>query len=175
MKTKMNASEVIERSRSLFGKHGFKKVSMTDIASAAQISRPTLYSLYPDKESVFAACILSHVREFKVEALAGIQKEKKTERKLRVLFEIYIMRPFTWYFESEAYEMMVNASAYAPEEMAIFWKDFEDGIRRVLARSPSADDVAKVLVCFARDARSNAKNSKELSRLVDSAIGLALR
>ena len=179
MKTRIQPSEVIESSKSLFGKHGFKKVTMTDIASAAQISRPTLYTLYPDKDAVFAACILSHIQDFKKEAMVEGRVKTTAHEKLFLLFKIYIVRPYSWYFESDAFDMLVNANLYAPKEMAIYWKDFEDSIRIILdadrkKRATATKDIAKVLGNFARDARTSAKGSRELERLVDTAIQMAL-
>ena len=95
------------------------------------------------------------------------------------LFRIYIITPYNWYFESDAFDMLVNANLYAPKEMAIYWKDFENGIRGVLdehkkKRSLSSKKVAQVLVNFARDSRRNSKNARELERLVLTAIQLAI-
>jgi AcrR family transcriptional regulator len=40
-----------------FGARGFAKTSLTQIASAAKVSRPTLYARYPDKVSLFRAVV----------------------------------------------------------------------------------------------------------------------
>jgi AcrR family transcriptional regulator len=170
---KTNKDGVIEAAKSLFEKLGYKKVTMIDIAEAAEISRPTLYTLFKDKDAVFNACIYSHIHNFKAEASEKIKSSKSDEAKLTALFEIYLIRPFSWYYRSkEAFDMLVNASTYAPKSMAVYWKDFEDLLSEVLGARRR--DVAKVLVSFSRDVHAHSKNVKELEKLVAVAIKMAV-
>ena len=168
-----NKETVIEAAKSLFEKHGFKKVTMIDIAEGAAISRPTLYSLYKDKDSVFAACIYSHIEDFAKEAKEHLQTKQSAERKLQAVFDIYIVRPFEWYYKNkDSFDMMVNASIYAPEAMAVYWKDFEKLLGEILGKQKQ--DVAKVLVSFARDARVYSATPKDLRKLITVAIHMAV-
>lgn len=170
---KTNKDVVIEAAKSLFEKLGYKKVTMIDIAEAAEISRPTLYSLFEDKDAVFNACIHSHINDFKNEATEIIKSSKSAEAKLDALFEVYLVRPFSWYYKSkEAFDMLVNASTYAPKSMSVYWKDFEDVLTEVLGSRRR--DVAKVLVSFSRDVHAHSKNIKELEKMVRVAIGMAI-
>lgn len=49
--------EICTAAMILFGKHGFDKTSMDDIAAAAGISKPTLYQYFENKESLFTVSL----------------------------------------------------------------------------------------------------------------------
>jgi AcrR family transcriptional regulator len=44
---------IIEAARELFTKYGYKKVSMDEIASEANVTKKTIYSYFKDKDSMF--------------------------------------------------------------------------------------------------------------------------
>ena len=48
--------EMIHAATELFSKHGFAAVSMDDVAAAAGITKPLIYSYLGSKEGLFAAC-----------------------------------------------------------------------------------------------------------------------
>lgn len=41
----------------MFSEHGYSKVTMTDIAEGAPVSKPTLYNYFADKQSLFGAVV----------------------------------------------------------------------------------------------------------------------
>ena len=43
----------------VFQRYGFARTTMSDIAEAVGMSRPALYLLFPNKEEIFAAAVLS--------------------------------------------------------------------------------------------------------------------
>ncbi|MDV6271841.1 TetR/AcrR family transcriptional regulator, partial [Rhodococcus globerulus] len=51
--------QTIDAATDLFRRHGYGKTTMADIARASSMSRPTLYSEFPDKDAVFAAVLES--------------------------------------------------------------------------------------------------------------------
>nr|WP_256373180.1 TetR/AcrR family transcriptional regulator [Bdellovibrio sp. NC01] len=171
----------MEKAKSLFAKMGYKKVTMIDIAEVAEVSRPTLYALFPDKDAVFSACIYSHIEDFRIDFKTRAEKTKSSEGKLQALFDIYVIEPFKMYYPSkDALDMLNNATTYAPKEMDVYWGDFEKALHQTLTdghkkRSSQSKDIARVLACFARDARSTAKDAKDLTKLVRTAIEMALR
>lgn len=54
----------------LFMRYGFARTTMGDIASAAEMSRPALYLLFPGKEEVFEAAVL-HLNQLRLEEIRG--------------------------------------------------------------------------------------------------------
>ncbi|KAJ8137148.1 hypothetical protein OY671_009640, partial [Metschnikowia pulcherrima] len=48
---------ILDRALEIFFKYGFRRVSMNEIAEAAGVSRPGLYSYFQRKEQVFSEAI----------------------------------------------------------------------------------------------------------------------
>lgn len=58
MERLLNRNEkVVLAAEDVFVRYGFARTTMGDIARAAGISRPALYLLFPDKETIFARVI----------------------------------------------------------------------------------------------------------------------
>ena len=55
---------ILEAAEKLFGTHGFQKVTMGDIAAAANVSRPLLYRYFRDKEGLLNAVVERILREW---------------------------------------------------------------------------------------------------------------
>lgn len=71
----MKRTKVLNIAAELFLRHGFGRTTMSDIARTARMSRPALYLLFPDKETVFEAAVL-HLNEGRMaeirEAVRGL-------------------------------------------------------------------------------------------------------
>ena len=52
-------SRILDTALELVGRHGLAELSMDGLAAAAEISRATLYRLFPGKEALFAALVRS--------------------------------------------------------------------------------------------------------------------
>lgn len=68
--------QILEGAREVFLECGYEGASVNDIAKRAGVSKGTLYNHFPDKESLFIACIqagASQVQEQLVMALVGSQ------------------------------------------------------------------------------------------------------
>jgi AcrR family transcriptional regulator len=48
---------VIAAARKVFLRYGYRRVTMGDLAEAAQMSRPALYLVFPSKEQIFTVLI----------------------------------------------------------------------------------------------------------------------
>ncbi|MDW6092481.1 TetR/AcrR family transcriptional regulator [Vibrio rhizosphaerae] len=178
---KTNKEVIIEEAESLFIKFGFKKVTMGDIAKSSQISRPTLYSVFSDKQTVFSACVLEVVKEFQLEAQSKLNIENSIEDKLWALLSIFVIEPFNQFSKSEeSYDILLNAETYAPEEMKTYWRTFEKLVQKVLEtasneKAIAPKDAAKVIVCFSRDARKSCKSLLEIKKLTRGIIQMAVK
>ena len=65
---------ILEAALATFGAKGFKATSLSQVAVAAKVSRPTLYARYPDKTQLFRAVI---EREY-ADALAAVNEAAKS-------------------------------------------------------------------------------------------------
>ena len=54
---------IIGAAKSVFLKYGYRRVTMSDIASAAEMSRPALYLVFSRKEDVFGGVVRELARE----------------------------------------------------------------------------------------------------------------
>lgn len=50
---------VVHAATGVFLRYGYGRTTMVDLARAAQVSRPTLYELFPGKEHIFSAVVQS--------------------------------------------------------------------------------------------------------------------
>lgn len=81
--------QIIDAAQSLFGIHGFEKVSMNEIADELRMSKASLYYYFPDKESLCKIVLEKEKGEFLQNISAMIEKIPEPERMLE---EYSIMR-----------------------------------------------------------------------------------
>src|SRR5690606_7833946 len=78
----------------LFFRHGFKRVTMNDIADAAAMSRPALYLVFPNKEEIFKAVVRYRGSNNLASMRSGIADKASAAEQLMFLFEQWSVRPF---------------------------------------------------------------------------------
>jgi AcrR family transcriptional regulator len=66
----------------LFRRFGYAKTTLADVARSAQISRPTLYAEFADKDSLFDAVIQGMVGDLIAEIAAGIRRKRTLRSQL---------------------------------------------------------------------------------------------
>jgi TetR/AcrR family transcriptional regulator len=57
-------TEILNKAQELFGKYGYAKTTMTDIANNLEISKASLYYYYTDKKSIYLAVIYKEQEQF---------------------------------------------------------------------------------------------------------------
>jgi len=57
-------TEILNTAQELFGKYGFAKTTMSDIAKQLGLSKASLYYYYPDKDSIYLAVITKEQVQF---------------------------------------------------------------------------------------------------------------
>ncbi len=72
----------------LISQHGYRKVTMSDVADAAEISRPTLYAEFANKETIMSAVTEEHTEAFTAATEARIARQTTLKGRLRLVFEI---------------------------------------------------------------------------------------
>ncbi|MBP2472293.1 AcrR family transcriptional regulator [Crossiella equi] len=96
-------AQLLDVAEALFAEHGFEGTSMEDIARAAGVTRPVIYSHYPGKDEVFLACVRraraeleAGIREPEIMIEAGASVERVMERAGEVLFSLLERDPRRW-------------------------------------------------------------------------------
>lgn len=72
----MKEEQIIEVSRKLFEKYGYKKVSMDEIAKEAGVTRKTLYSYFKNKEEILKYFLNEEIQNMK----AIVEKNEKRRK-----------------------------------------------------------------------------------------------
>lgn len=83
-------SRIIEAAKQEFIKNGYVETSMSDIAAAAGINRPTLHYYFRTKEKMFQAVFASIVGAFLPHIDLIFSKPHPFEKKLEEIIDIYI-------------------------------------------------------------------------------------
>jgi AcrR family transcriptional regulator len=90
---KSTQSRLKETAFSLFAAHGYESTSMSQIANAVGIKKPTLYSYYESKEELFLSIFNEAAEEYRQhieQILAEAQQMGCTKDQLYYVFQRYI-------------------------------------------------------------------------------------
>ena len=174
-------AKVIAVTQELVNRHGYRKVTMSEIAEAADISRPTLYAAFANKEAIMAALVEHHTEECATESATRIAHQRSLKGRLRVLFDVYIVEPFASAADNpNGRDLIDNIGTYAPEAIAAFYVRFESELHAALApemrgkRALPASDLAHLLALAAKSLKTSGASVPELRRLMDGLIVMAL-
>jgi AcrR family transcriptional regulator len=175
-------TKIIGAAQKLFFRHGLKKVSMSDIAEAAGLSRPSLYSVFANKEAVIGGLLKIHIELNHEETMKRLPSQKSLRGQLECLFKIWMIDPFASAIDTDGgKEMMETISDYAPEEFAVVYSDFEKYLVELLksemgeSAEMSAKDLAHILTMATKGLKASSKSVDELQRLTDGLVTMTLK
>lgn len=86
--------KVLTAARSCFFRHGYGRVTMNDIASAAGMSRPAVYLAFADKEEIFLAVLINEAEQILSEIRAALPTIPTAKERLRYAFERWVIEPY---------------------------------------------------------------------------------
>lgn len=165
----------------LFLRHGFRKVTMSDIAQACAVSRPTLYATFPNKEAIFAAIVTRHAHERLARTEQMLRERSGTKARLEAILDAWVIEVYPLSSASEnAAELSRCAPTFAPEATALVWHTVEAQIAATLRAEarpradPAVAELACVLALAAKAAKTASASLPELRRLVRGLIGMTL-
>jgi len=75
--------QILQAAQQLFQKHGYRKVTMDDVARAIGKGRSSLYYYYKNKDEVFDAVMDAEIREIMTEISRIVEQSATVEQKLR--------------------------------------------------------------------------------------------
>jgi len=139
--------QVLAAARKVFIRYGYRRVTMAELAEAAQMSRPALYLVFPSKEQIFTEVVRQLTNENLQEIREGIQKLKTVDEQLDFAFEVWSVRPFE----------LIQASPDA--------SDLYESIKDIAAEllTQAADDFESLLVSILEPVVGKKKKGADLS------------
>ena len=113
--------QVLEGAREIFMRDGFEGASVDDIARAAQVSKATLYSYFPDKRLLFSEVARIECNRQAQEAIGRLEEASSIEH---VLYEAAnrVVRFFLSDFGQQVFRICVAESHRFPELGARFYE-----------------------------------------------------
>lgn len=181
-------TRVLEATKRVFLRYGYRRVTMQDIADEAGISRPALYLIFPNKEEAFLAAI----RDFTASSMKiiqeGVAQQPTVEARLQFAFEVWTVKPFELMLESpDAKDLIECGQGFAKVTFDRMFADFEAVIAEILAPLASrsrkgsakglqltAAQIAHLLVAAVHGFKEPANSVTELRSMISDMITLTL-
>jgi AcrR family transcriptional regulator len=74
---------IIQAAKTLFGRHGFRKTSLSDIAAELRMGKSSLYHYFSSKEELFRAVVQAEMNVLSRRVQEAVDKETQPEAKLK--------------------------------------------------------------------------------------------
>jgi AcrR family transcriptional regulator len=178
-----NAKElkVIDAANVLFKRHGFRRVTMHDIAVAVEMSRPALYLVFPNKEVIFEAVVRHNGAQTLARIRDAIGAQKSTDKQLRAAFDFWAIQPFEAIQQSpDARDLIECTHGFASAAMAEVTAGFEEILREILSPiaprrgTLDARSVASLLIAAVGGFKMAVTDVADLRALIERQITLVL-
>lgn len=174
--------QILEQAINLFLRYGYRKTTMIDVAKAVGISRPTLYAVYPDKESILRDLVDSRRSAYEVEAKKRIATARSRRERIQIPFNIWVLEPYAAALKSpDSVSIVQEAEESAPEAMRSLWKSFEASLaeimsdsRRVKERSVPIPALVQICSAACRDCKKQNLSMKELEKITEALVTICL-
>lgn len=172
---------IVDAAFELFYRHGYRKVSMSDIAEACRMSRPTLYASFANKEAIFSALVRRQCERNESATAQHLPGAAGLFAKLACLFDIWVVEPVASVVDSpNGIDMMANCGSYAPDALDEIYAHLETHLEAVLApamqdaSAMSAGEIAYILRVATTGVKASAGNLPALRKVVDGMIKMAV-
>lgn len=122
--------KILRSAKELFGRFGFKKTTVDEIAEDAGVSKRTMYEVFSSKEKILGDLVLAEARAFRRMGLNQMKTLDDPAEKLRLLCDLS-----AGYFDETPFLGQVladDAGLYAPFLGNVI-QVVEDGMRLILA------------------------------------------
>jgi AcrR family transcriptional regulator len=135
---------ILDRSESLFTKHGYKNSSMEMIAETCEISKPTLYNYFKSKNSLFME-LFSRFHEDLVSRTKELMLQNKDKH--QIIEEIIDLSLSLIEGKRNFLKMMLLEHHVAVQECDEIEKHMDIGLRKREETSRSLGEFMKDIVC----------------------------
>ena len=170
--------QILNDSKKLFKKYGFKKVSMSDIALMIHKSKSSIYYYFKSKEEIFFSIAENEFNNLKRELYEAIKKEDTAESKLRM----YILKRQKGYIKiANLYEALYNEifddftiiehirSQFYKEEYNTIKMILRNGVKKGLFDIDlrlATESVIAIIKGFEIEWAKNENNEKDLDTII---------
>jgi AcrR family transcriptional regulator len=181
--TKSKEEHVLTAAREVFMRYGFRRATMSDLAHAAQMSRPALYLIFSSKEEVFRSVVTQVFNELLREVREGVNKHEEVADQLTYAFEVWCVQPFEMIQTSpDARDILESGYAFATEITVQAFTDFEmilsDVLRPLVSGQAapllSSEQLAHILTTAAQGFKESASSAAQLRQLIKGLITIVL-
>ena len=174
---------VLDAAQSQFIRYGFKRVTMGEIAAAADMSRPALYLLYSNKEAIFVAVFERFIHAALNEIRAGLKAHDDLTSQLRFALDIWTVRPYELLAQSPDARELIDCTHGFAEQVAISaYEEFEAIIARLIkpharnlrATKLTAAKLAHLFALALRGIKDDARDVDELRSSLEDLIAVTV-
>lgn len=185
MTQKLSQAELKERREgvvtaavAVFLRYGYARTTMADLATAAGLSRPTLYLLFPDKDEIFTAVIRRLNRQMLDRFRSALPKLQTTDKRVQYCCEEWGAHGVEIMEKHADAKDLFDLAFPVVREMNELFVDFlaellpEPAARSALNATPR--EIARNLVYSFRGLKEGAKDSAHLRRTIRLQVALVL-
>lgn len=99
---------IVEAARIMFGKYGYKKTTMDDIALAARKGKTAIYYYYKNKDDIFRAVIEKEALMLSSEILKAVSKHTSPIEKLKayIIARMNVLRNVATFYDAMKNELL---------------------------------------------------------------------
>ncbi|CAB3775545.1 hypothetical protein LMG28614_00013 [Paraburkholderia ultramafica] len=166
----MRRDQVVQAAIDVFLRYGYARTTMTDIAQAAGLSRPTLYLAFPDKDAIFHAVVDAMVADKLNEIRQRLPRYRGFEAKLRFACEAWGAEGFELVqAHPDAKDMFDLGFASVCNGYSAFGDLLVDIISAPLAEADldiEATDLARAIVFAIKGFKDVARDGAEVRRMI---------
>lgn len=172
--------QIIEAAYGVFYRYGYARTTMADLATAAGVSRPALYLVYPGKAEVFEAVIDWFIDCTLQEIHATLDPRWPLERQLLHVAELSVARGYDILSSNPDAADLMSPERHGPALQASFERlqgVLADVLRPSVERAgigASAEDLAHVLMAAMKGFKVAARDGADLRRLIALQVRLVV-
>ncbi len=181
--TQTREEKVLTAARDVFMRYGFRRATMSDLADAAQMSRPALYLIFSSKEEVLRSLVTQIFNELLCEVRQGLSKHESVTDKLTFAFEAWCVRQFEMIQTSpDAKDILESGYEFAAEITLQAFSDFETILSDILRpmmisqaeKNLSSDQLAHILATAVQGFKDSAASVAQLRQMIEGLITIVV-
>lgn len=157
-KQKLVQQKIVKIASIVFGKFGFRKATIDDIAHAAGMGKSSIYYYFKSKEDIFEAVVLKEADELSLQLVKNvINTNDNPKEKIRnyVLIRMRYLKEMVNFFDTLKNDYFKNLAfterirkKYDREEEQFISKILEEGVNQGIFKVRNTKFAAVVLVTF---------------------------
>ena len=168
---------ILAAAQALFIQQGFRATRMEAVAKASGVAKATLYSRYPDKESLFRAGSAHVMQGFRAAFEAALAQPGTPPQRFIAAFGAKYAALATLLGASpHAEELIAEHARLCPEEHAALTVWFTEELAKMLAaaKRPDAGELARVTVAAVEGVKQAFPRVEDFTRILPLVVGKLL-